>query len=77
MAFKLSLLVLLLNFSVFLKLGFCDDPTVSYDFKITYITASPLGVPQQVFFFSFFLWTDPITMLFAFRFDFVLKYVAV
>ncbi|CAN8273947.1 unnamed protein product [Cochlearia groenlandica] len=27
---------------------FAADPFVSYDFKISYITASPLGVPQQV-----------------------------
>ncbi|CAN0891561.1 Monocopper oxidase-like protein SKS2 [Linum grandiflorum] len=27
---------------------FAADPTVSYDFKVSYITASPLGVPQQV-----------------------------
>ncbi|PON89473.1 Copper-resistance protein [Trema orientale] len=24
------------------------DPTVSYEFHVSYITASPLGVPQQV-----------------------------
>ncbi|CAN1180494.1 Monocopper oxidase-like protein SKS2 [Linum perenne] len=27
---------------------FAADPTVTYDFKLSYITASPLGVPQQV-----------------------------
>ncbi|MFS8003974.1 putative L-ascorbate oxidase [Helianthus anomalus] len=27
---------------------FAEDPTVSYKFELTYITASPLGVPQQV-----------------------------
>ncbi|KAK4777270.1 hypothetical protein SAY87_017457 [Trapa incisa] len=29
-------------------LCFAADPAVSYDFKLSYITASPLGVPQQV-----------------------------
>ncbi|KAL6979710.1 Monocopper oxidase-like protein sku5 [Sarracenia purpurea var. burkii] len=30
--------------------SFCsaDDPFVSYEFVVSYITASPLGVPQQV-----------------------------
>lgn len=27
---------------------FADDPVVNFDFKVSYITASPLGVPQQV-----------------------------
>ncbi|XWS38524.1 hypothetical protein CRYUN_Cryun19dG0138600 [Craigia yunnanensis] len=33
-----------------LLLGFCfaEDPFVFYDFEVSYITASPLGVPQQV-----------------------------
>lgn len=40
--------VLVVN--IFLLLGFsiADDPWVSYDFVVSYITASPLGVPQQV-----------------------------
>ncbi|KAL5810925.1 hypothetical protein ACOSQ4_027493 [Xanthoceras sorbifolium] len=46
----------LLRFSVFVlihialvsTLCFAGDPTVSYDFKVSYVTASPLGVPQQV-----------------------------
>ncbi|XP_051115340.1 monocopper oxidase-like protein SKU5 [Andrographis paniculata] len=33
---------LLMGFSI------ADDPTVSFDFVVSYITASPLGVPQQV-----------------------------
>lgn len=28
--------------------SFAADPFVSYDFKVSYLTASPLGVPQQV-----------------------------
>lgn len=35
---------------VYLLVSLClaDDPFVSYDFEVSYITASPLGVPQQV-----------------------------
>ncbi|KAF5731074.1 putative multicopper oxidase [Tripterygium wilfordii] len=33
---------------LFSSLCFAADPTVSYDFKVSYTTASPLGVPQQV-----------------------------
>nr|GMD80959.1 monocopper oxidase-like protein SKU5 [Ipomoea batatas] len=44
----LSMLPLLLCIS--LLLGFCsaEDPFVFYDFEVSYITASPLGVEQQV-----------------------------
>ncbi|KAK2978502.1 hypothetical protein RJ640_027279 [Escallonia rubra] len=33
-----------------LLVGFCsaEDPSVNYEFVVSYITASPLGVPQQV-----------------------------
>ncbi|KAI7734514.1 hypothetical protein M8C21_004370 [Ambrosia artemisiifolia] len=34
--------------SLFVTFTFAEDPTVSYKFELTYITASPLGVPQQV-----------------------------
>uniref|UniRef100_A0A5B7A3R4 Putative monocopper oxidase-like protein SKU5 n=1 Tax=Davidia involucrata TaxID=16924 RepID=A0A5B7A3R4_DAVIN len=34
--------------SLFTTLCFAEDPFVSYDFEVSYITASPLGVPQQV-----------------------------
>ncbi|KAJ0267310.1 Monocopper oxidase-like protein SKS2 [Hirschfeldia incana] len=42
--------ILALAFSLALLSGFClaGDPFVSYVFEVTYITASPLGVPQQV-----------------------------
>ncbi|XP_031098623.1 monocopper oxidase-like protein SKU5 [Ipomoea triloba] len=45
---SLSMLPLLLCIS--LLLGFCsaEDPFVFYDFEVSYITASPLGVEQQV-----------------------------
>ncbi|KAJ8772128.1 hypothetical protein K2173_027305 [Erythroxylum novogranatense] len=38
----------LVYIALFSRLCFAADPTVSYDFKVSYITASPLGVPQQV-----------------------------
>lgn len=46
----LATAVLLLLVHIGLLLGSCnaDDPFVFYDFKVSYITASPLGVPQQV-----------------------------
>ncbi|KAD1826803.1 hypothetical protein E3N88_42241 [Mikania micrantha] len=34
--------------SLFVSFTLAEDPTVSYKFELTYITASPLGVPQQV-----------------------------
>ena len=35
---------------------FAEDPIVNFEFVVSYITASPLGVPQQVCFqiFSFY-----------------------
>ncbi|GFZ02102.1 cupredoxin superfamily protein [Actinidia rufa] len=33
---------------LFASLCFADDPFVNYEFVVSYITASPLGVPQQV-----------------------------
>lgn len=40
----------ILLFHIVFLVGFCaaDDPTVFYNFEVSYITASPLGVPQQV-----------------------------
>ncbi|CAH8384653.1 unnamed protein product [Eruca vesicaria subsp. sativa] len=38
----------LLCFLLLSAVSFAADPFVSYDFKVSYITASPLGVPQQV-----------------------------
>ncbi|GKB91699.1 monocopper oxidase-like protein SKU5 [Tanacetum coccineum] len=34
--------------SLFSTVTLAEDPTVSYEFELSYITASPLGVPQQV-----------------------------
>ncbi|MFS7958519.1 hypothetical protein Hanom_Chr07g00679591 [Helianthus anomalus] len=47
----MSLSCTLLLFHIGLLLcGFCfaGDPTASYELEFSYITASPLGVPQQV-----------------------------
>ncbi|KAK6935220.1 Multicopper oxidase, N-terminal [Dillenia turbinata] len=38
----------LVHISLFLSSCFADDPYVYYNFEVSYITASPLGVPQQV-----------------------------
>lgn len=38
----------LLCFVLLSGVSFAADPFVSYDFKVSYLTASPLGVPQQV-----------------------------
>ncbi|KAI3822283.1 hypothetical protein L1987_09872 [Smallanthus sonchifolius] len=40
--------LLFICISLFVNFTFAEDPTVSYKFELTYITASPLGVPQQV-----------------------------
>ncbi|XP_059657474.1 monocopper oxidase-like protein SKU5 [Cornus florida] len=48
MAFHSSISVFLIYISLFITLCFAADPFVSYDFEVSYITASPLGVPQQV-----------------------------
>lgn len=38
----------LIHISLFLSLCSAEDPFVNYQFVVSYITASPLGVPQQV-----------------------------
>ncbi|KAL6986069.1 Monocopper oxidase-like protein sku5 [Sarracenia purpurea var. burkii] len=40
--------VFFVSFYLFMNLCFADDPFVTYEFDVSYITASPLGVPQQV-----------------------------
>ncbi|XVF54979.1 hypothetical protein PTKIN_Ptkin05aG0224000 [Pterospermum kingtungense] len=45
--FRLSLF-LLIHVALISSLCFAEDPYVFYDFKLSYITVSPLGVPQQV-----------------------------
>ncbi|KAK6250450.1 Multicopper oxidase [Theobroma cacao] len=41
-------LFLSIHIALLASLCFADDPYVFYDFKLSYITVSPLGVPQQV-----------------------------
>ncbi|XP_021285539.1 monocopper oxidase-like protein SKS1 [Herrania umbratica] len=41
-------LFLLILIALLSSLCFAEDPYVVYDFKLSYITVSPLGVPQQV-----------------------------
>lgn len=48
MAFPSFLSVFLIHIALFVSLCRADDPFVSYEFEVSYITASPLGVPQQV-----------------------------
>ncbi|CAB81335.1 Pollen-specific protein precursor like [Arabidopsis thaliana] len=49
MAATCSLLAsFLLCFALLSAVSFAADPFVSYDFRVSYLTASPLGVPQQV-----------------------------
>ncbi|KAK8709385.1 hypothetical protein V6N13_060401 [Hibiscus sabdariffa] len=37
----------LVHIALLSSLCFAEDPFVTYDFDVSYITASPLGVPQQ------------------------------
>lgn len=55
MAFPSFLSVFLIHITLFVSLCFAGDPFVNYDFVVSYITASPLGVPQQVCFTDLFL----------------------
>ncbi|KAJ8752863.1 hypothetical protein K2173_008598 [Erythroxylum novogranatense] len=41
-------LPVLVHIALLLYLSFADDPTVYYELKVSYLTVSPLGVPQQV-----------------------------
>ncbi|CAJ1943436.1 unnamed protein product [Sphenostylis stenocarpa] len=43
-----ALFFFLINVSLLLTLSSALDPFVAYEFEVSYITASPLGVPQQV-----------------------------
>ncbi|XP_061348211.1 monocopper oxidase-like protein SKU5 [Gastrolobium bilobum] len=48
MASSRALFLFFVNISLFLTFSSAADPFVPYDFEVSYITASPLGVPQQV-----------------------------
>ncbi|CAI9771534.1 unnamed protein product [Fraxinus pennsylvanica] len=41
-------LLLFIHICLLLGLSFAEDPFVNYNFVVSYITASPLGIPQQV-----------------------------
>ncbi|KAJ6410657.1 hypothetical protein OIU84_007414 [Salix udensis] len=41
-------LFLLFHIALLSTLSLAADPTITYDFKLSYITVSPLGVPQKV-----------------------------
>ncbi|KAE8661817.1 Monocopper oxidase-like protein SKS1 [Hibiscus syriacus] len=51
----------LIHIALLLSSCFAEDPFVFYDFEVSYITASPLGVPQQVC--SFFMWLSSSFLL--------------
>lgn len=42
--------MLVIYIYVFVSYCFAADPFVSFNFEVSYITVSPLGVPQQVWF---------------------------
>ncbi|KAK9927497.1 hypothetical protein M0R45_024678 [Rubus argutus] len=48
MAFKSFFTLLLIHICLFVSLCYAEDPTSHQEFEFSYITASPLGVPQQV-----------------------------
>lgn len=43
--------LLFIHICLLLGLSFAEDPFVNYNFVVSYITVSPLGIPQQVSFF--------------------------
>lgn len=48
MALERFLTVVVIHICLFVSLCFSADPYVFHNFEVSYITASPLGVPQQV-----------------------------
>ncbi|KAI9101470.1 hypothetical protein K1719_023952 [Acacia pycnantha] len=55
MALSVFSFSLLLHFSLLSFLCFAGEPTVFYELRVSYITASPLRVPQQARSFDFFV----------------------
>ncbi|KAF9679996.1 hypothetical protein SADUNF_Sadunf06G0074000 [Salix dunnii] len=45
--FSPASIFLLIHFALFSRLFLAANPTISYDFKLSYIIVSPLGVPQK------------------------------
>ncbi|KAK8549666.1 hypothetical protein V6N13_073447 [Hibiscus sabdariffa] len=48
MALSKILGLFLIHVTLLLSSCFAEDPSVFYNFEVSYITASPLGVPQQI-----------------------------
>ncbi|KAG5234442.1 monocopper oxidase protein [Salix suchowensis] len=46
--FSLTSIFLMIHIALLSRSSLAADPTISYDFKLSYITVSPLGVPQKV-----------------------------
>lgn len=53
MAFYRALVLFVVDIVLLLEFCFAEDPSAFYNFEVSYITASPLGVPQQVCLFFF------------------------
>lgn len=70
MALSSFLSLLFIHITLFVSLCFAGDPFVNYEFVVSYITASPLGVPQQVFPSDLFLSLEYILSLTAFSYIF-------
>ncbi|CAH8383628.1 unnamed protein product [Eruca vesicaria subsp. sativa] len=48
MASRFSIIASVISFALLSRSSLAEDPSVSYVYELSYITASPLGVPQQV-----------------------------
>lgn len=66
-----------IHIALFSSLCFAADPSVSYEFRLSYITASPLGVPQQVLFLIFLYLLSSFRSLLICFFFFFLMWVSV
>lgn len=73
MASSMSLTVslfCLISVAIFPSFSFAGDPYVFYDFRVSYITASPLGIPQRVCFCLIVYCTPGFAFVSAFDLDF-------
>lgn len=64
MALSRATVLFLINVSLLLTFTYAADPFAFYNFEVSYITASPLGVPQQVPFFLFFFFSRSVAFCF-------------
>lgn len=55
MAYSSYLALSFIYVSLFLGFSSAEDPFVNFNFVVSYITASPLGVPQQVCFLDLYI----------------------